>query len=151
MNTRVESKKTILFATLSQIFGNKMNLARIKFFGLFIRLFFDVLQIILLSKSTFVEIFLQRKGLYCGFCCSSGIPICRGVLISFSQTLYYCSKLPWYIEHHYHQNYDNNQVYSCKYRIIIRSQLIDSPSDHYPEIWKEKSNDDNDVIIRIDI
>jgi hypothetical protein len=36
MNTRVESKNTILFTTLSQIFGDKMNLARIKFFGLFI-------------------------------------------------------------------------------------------------------------------
>jgi hypothetical protein len=36
MNTRVENKNTILFATLSQIFGDKMNLARIKFFGLFI-------------------------------------------------------------------------------------------------------------------
>ena len=36
MNTRVESKNSILFSTLSQIFGNKMNLARIKFFGLFI-------------------------------------------------------------------------------------------------------------------
>jgi len=36
MNTRVESKNTILFKTLSQIFGDKMNLARIKFFGLFI-------------------------------------------------------------------------------------------------------------------
>jgi len=36
MNTRAESKNTILFATLSSIFGDKMNLARIKFFGLFI-------------------------------------------------------------------------------------------------------------------
>jgi hypothetical protein len=36
INTRAESKNTILFATLSQIFGDKMNLARIKFFGLFI-------------------------------------------------------------------------------------------------------------------
>ena len=36
MNTRVESKNSILFSTLSQLFGNKMNLARIKFFGLFI-------------------------------------------------------------------------------------------------------------------
>ena len=36
MNTRVESKNTILFKTLTQIFGDKMNLARIKFFGLFI-------------------------------------------------------------------------------------------------------------------
>ena len=36
MNTRAENKNTILFATLSQIFGDKMNLARIKFFGLFI-------------------------------------------------------------------------------------------------------------------
>jgi hypothetical protein len=36
MDTRVENKNTILFATLSQIFGDKMNLARIKFFGLFI-------------------------------------------------------------------------------------------------------------------
>jgi len=36
LNIRVESKNTILFATLSSIFGDKMNLARIKFFGLFI-------------------------------------------------------------------------------------------------------------------
>jgi len=36
VNTRVESKNSILFTTLSQIFGDKMNLARIKFFGLFI-------------------------------------------------------------------------------------------------------------------
>ena len=36
VNTRVESKNIILFKTLSQIFGDKMNLARIKFFGLFI-------------------------------------------------------------------------------------------------------------------
>ena len=36
MNTRVESKNSILITTLSQIFGDKMNLARIKFFGLFI-------------------------------------------------------------------------------------------------------------------
>ena len=36
MNTRVENKNTILFKTLSQIFEDKMNLARIKFFGLFI-------------------------------------------------------------------------------------------------------------------
>ncbi len=36
MNTRVESKNSILFSTLSQVFGDKMNLARIKFFGLFI-------------------------------------------------------------------------------------------------------------------
>ncbi len=36
MNTRIESKNTILFATLTSIFGDKMNLARIKFFGLFI-------------------------------------------------------------------------------------------------------------------
>jgi len=36
MDTRVESKNTILFATLSKVFGDKMNLARIKFFGLFI-------------------------------------------------------------------------------------------------------------------
>jgi len=36
MDIRVESKNTILFATLSKIFGDKMNLARIKFFGLFI-------------------------------------------------------------------------------------------------------------------
>jgi hypothetical protein len=35
-NTRAESKNTVLFATLSSIFGDKMNLARIKFFGLFI-------------------------------------------------------------------------------------------------------------------
>jgi len=36
MNTRAENKNTILFATLSQIFGDKMNLARIRFFCLFI-------------------------------------------------------------------------------------------------------------------
>ncbi len=36
MNTKAENKNTILFTTLSQIFGDKMNLARIKFFGLFI-------------------------------------------------------------------------------------------------------------------
>ncbi len=36
MNTKVESKNSILFTTLSQIFGDNMNLARIKFFGLFI-------------------------------------------------------------------------------------------------------------------
>jgi hypothetical protein len=36
MNTRVESKNSILLSTLSQVFGDKMNLARIKFFGLFI-------------------------------------------------------------------------------------------------------------------
>ena len=36
MNIRIESKNSILFETLSQIFGDNMNLARIKFFGLFI-------------------------------------------------------------------------------------------------------------------
>ncbi len=36
INTKAESKNSILFATLSSIFGDKMNLARIKFFGLFI-------------------------------------------------------------------------------------------------------------------
>jgi hypothetical protein len=36
MNTRVESKNNILLSTLSQVFGDKMNLARIRFFGLFI-------------------------------------------------------------------------------------------------------------------
>jgi hypothetical protein len=36
MNTRVDSKNSILLSTLSQVFGDKMNLARIKFFGLFI-------------------------------------------------------------------------------------------------------------------
>jgi hypothetical protein len=35
-DTRAEDKNTILFNTLRQFFGNKMNLARIKFFGLFI-------------------------------------------------------------------------------------------------------------------
>jgi len=35
-NTRTESKNNILFATLSSTFGDNMNLARIKFFGLFI-------------------------------------------------------------------------------------------------------------------
>ena len=36
MNTRSESKNSILTNTLVQIFENEMNLARIKFFGLFI-------------------------------------------------------------------------------------------------------------------
>jgi len=36
MDTKVESKVTILSDTLKEFFGNKMNLARIKFFGLFI-------------------------------------------------------------------------------------------------------------------
>jgi hypothetical protein len=36
MNTKVESKSSILSATLEEYFGEKMNLARIKFFGLFI-------------------------------------------------------------------------------------------------------------------
>lgn len=36
MNTRLEYKNSILTNTLGEIFGNKMNLARIKFFGLFI-------------------------------------------------------------------------------------------------------------------
>lgn len=36
MNTRIESKISILFSTLTQTFGNDFNLARIKFFGLFI-------------------------------------------------------------------------------------------------------------------
>jgi hypothetical protein len=36
MNARIESKNSILIDTLSQIFGDQMNLARIKFFGLFI-------------------------------------------------------------------------------------------------------------------
>lgn len=36
MDTKVESKITILSDTLKEFFGNKMNLARIKFFGLFI-------------------------------------------------------------------------------------------------------------------
>ena len=36
MDTKVESKVTILSDTLKKFFGNKMNLARIKFFGLFI-------------------------------------------------------------------------------------------------------------------
>ncbi len=36
MNIKAENKNTILFKTLSQIFGDKMNLVRIKFFGLFI-------------------------------------------------------------------------------------------------------------------
>jgi hypothetical protein len=36
MNTRVDSKNSILLSTLSQAFRDKMNLARIKFFGLFI-------------------------------------------------------------------------------------------------------------------
>jgi len=36
MNTKIESKNTILFTILTEVFGEKMNLARIKFFGLFI-------------------------------------------------------------------------------------------------------------------
>lgn len=36
MTTKVESKVTILSDTLKEFFGDKMNLARIKFFGLFI-------------------------------------------------------------------------------------------------------------------
>jgi len=36
MNTKIESKNTILITILTEIFGDKMNLARIKFFGLFI-------------------------------------------------------------------------------------------------------------------
>jgi len=36
MNTKIESKNTILFTILTEVFGDKMNLARIKFFGLFI-------------------------------------------------------------------------------------------------------------------
>jgi hypothetical protein len=36
MNTKVENKITILSDTLKEFFGDKMNLARIKFFGLFI-------------------------------------------------------------------------------------------------------------------
>lgn len=36
MNTSCESKNTILVSTLVKIFGQNMNLARIKFFGLFI-------------------------------------------------------------------------------------------------------------------
>jgi hypothetical protein len=35
-NTKTEDKNTILFETLTSIFGDNMNLARIKFFGLFI-------------------------------------------------------------------------------------------------------------------
>lgn len=36
MNTSIESENSILTPTLSEIFGKKINLARIKFFGLFI-------------------------------------------------------------------------------------------------------------------
>jgi len=36
MNTSNESKNSILVSTLFEVFGNNMNLARIKFFGLFI-------------------------------------------------------------------------------------------------------------------
>lgn len=36
MNTSIECKNSILTETLLQIFGDKMNLARIKFFGLFV-------------------------------------------------------------------------------------------------------------------
>lgn len=36
MDTRHGCKNSVLFNTLSQVFGNSMNLARIKFFGLFI-------------------------------------------------------------------------------------------------------------------
>jgi hypothetical protein len=35
MNTSIESKNSILLSTLSEIFWDKMNLARKKFFGLF--------------------------------------------------------------------------------------------------------------------
>ena len=36
MNTKAENKVIILSDTLAEFFGDKMNLARIKFFGLFI-------------------------------------------------------------------------------------------------------------------
>ena len=36
MNTKVENKVKILSDTLAEFFGDNMNLARIKFFGLFI-------------------------------------------------------------------------------------------------------------------
>jgi len=36
INTKIESKNTILFTILTEVFGEKMNLVRIKFFGLFI-------------------------------------------------------------------------------------------------------------------
>ena len=36
MKTKVENKVTVLSDTLKEFFGDKMNLARIKFFGLFI-------------------------------------------------------------------------------------------------------------------
>jgi len=36
MNTKVENKVAVLSDTLKELFWNKMNLARIKFFGLFI-------------------------------------------------------------------------------------------------------------------
>jgi hypothetical protein len=36
MNTKIESKNSILFTILIEVFGANMNLARIKFFGLFI-------------------------------------------------------------------------------------------------------------------
>jgi hypothetical protein len=36
MNTKVNNKNSILSSTLFGFFGNEMNLARIKFFGLFI-------------------------------------------------------------------------------------------------------------------
>jgi hypothetical protein len=36
MNARVDRKNSILLSTLSQVSGGKMNMARIKFFGLFI-------------------------------------------------------------------------------------------------------------------
>ncbi len=35
-NTSIESKNSVLVSTLIEIFGQNMNLARIKFFGLFI-------------------------------------------------------------------------------------------------------------------
>ncbi len=35
-NTSIESKNSVLVSTLAEIFGQNMNLARIKFFGLFI-------------------------------------------------------------------------------------------------------------------
>jgi len=36
IDNRFDSKNSVLITTLSEVFGEKMNLARIKFFGLFI-------------------------------------------------------------------------------------------------------------------
>jgi hypothetical protein len=42
MNTSNESKNSTLLSILTEVFGDKMNLARIKFFGLFIMALYKV-------------------------------------------------------------------------------------------------------------